>query len=74
MYGVLIPKTYEQALECDKKNGNTKWQDCTKLEMDQVDEYTTFLNKGPNWNPEVGYKRIRVHLVYACKHDGRHKA
>ena len=70
MYGVLVPKTYEQAMEFDQRNGNTKWRDCTDLEMNQVDEYDTFENKGPDWKAGPEYKKITVHLVYAVKHDG----
>ena len=42
MFGFEVPKNYEEALRLDKKNGNTKWQDCTKLELDQLNEYKSF--------------------------------
>ena len=74
MYGYLVPNTYEQGLQLDKENGNTKWQDCTELEMNMMGDYTVFGNKGREWTPEPGYKRINVHIIYAVKHDGRHKA
>jgi hypothetical protein len=76
MYGFQVPRDYEEAMEFDRRNGNTKWTDATDLEMKQLDDYTTFIDKGvfsTNRIP-VGFKRIRVHLVYAVKHDGRHKA
>ena len=57
----------------DKKNGNTKWQDAVKLEMQQMDEYQTFQDYGKGGEPPPGYKKIQVHLVFAVKHDGRHK-
>ena len=74
MYGFQVPRNYQQALELDKANGNTKWQDCTLLELGQIDEYKTFIDKGIGYRPGPDYKRINVHLVYAVKHDGRHKA
>jgi hypothetical protein len=74
MYGFLVPRNYAQAIELDKENGNTKWQDCTDLELNQIDEYQTFIDKGKGYKPGPEYKRINVHLVYAVKHDGRHKA
>jgi hypothetical protein len=74
MYGYEVPKNYEHAVELDKRNGNTKWQDCTKLEMDQLHEYSVFKDHGYKASAPDGYKKIRVHLVYAVKHDGRHKA
>ena len=48
----------------------------TSLEMIQLDEYETFLDKGVYNHLKIphGFKFIRVHLVFACKHNGRHKA
>ncbi|KAG7344871.1 reverse transcriptase RNA-dependent DNA polymerase [Nitzschia inconspicua] len=74
MYGIEIPRDYQHALELDQKNGNTLWQDCTALELSQMKEYRTFKDIGKGKAPPPGYKKIRVHLVYACKHDGRRKA
>ena len=51
--------------------------------MDQINEYKVFqgqekakispksrkVSNGPD-----GYQKIRVHLIFAVKHDGRHKA
>ena len=74
MYGFLVPKNYQQAMDFDKANGNTKWKDSVDLELKQQDDYDTFDDKGPNWKPDPGYKKITVHLVFAVKHDGRHKA
>ena len=74
MFGFLVPRNHNQAVEIDEKNGNTKWQDAEKLELSQLAEYNTFEDKGKNGNVPQGYKRIRVHFVYAVKHDGRHKA
>jgi hypothetical protein len=68
--------TYEQAKRIDAKNGNTLWGDATLLELNQIDECTTFIDKGchSKATPPAGYKRIRVHIAYNVKHDGRHKA
>ena len=74
-YGFEIPKDYEHAKFLDRRNGNTKWQDATKLEFDQLDDYHTFEDLGHSKSaaPPLGYKKIRVHLVFDVKHDGRHK-
>src|SRR6056300_1655760 len=74
MYGFEIPKDYNDGLRLDKLHGNTKWQDCTKLEMDQLAEYKVFVDIGKGTPIPKGYQKIRVHLVFACKQDGRHKA
>jgi hypothetical protein len=74
MYGIEIPNDYNAAIKLDQQNGNTLWQDCTTLEMEQLAEYKAFSDIGKGTPPPLGYKKIRVHLVYACKHDGRRKA
>ena len=74
MFGFEVPRNYNHALELDKKNGNTRWQDCTKVEMEQLYEYSTFQDYGIDGKIPPGYKKIRTHLVFAVKHDGRHKA
>jgi hypothetical protein len=40
--------------------------------MTQLDDYSTFIDAGEE--VPKGYKKIRVHLVYDVKHDGRRKA
>ncbi|CAJ1953823.1 unnamed protein product [Cylindrotheca closterium] len=74
MYGFEILKDYKDALRLDKLHGNTKWQDATKVEMDQLAKYKVFIDLGRGTPIPKGYQKIRVHLVYACKHDDRHKA
>ena len=60
----------------DLRNGNTRWRDATDLEMSQLAEHDTFKDMGhkDTASPPAGYKKICAHLVYDCKHDGRHKA
>ena len=42
--------------------------------MSVMDEYEVFDDLGKDGRPPEGYKKIRVHIVYDIKHDGRHKA
>ena len=35
-FGIEVPTSVQQALEFDKKNGNTLWADAIKREMDNV--------------------------------------
>jgi hypothetical protein len=75
-YGYEIPRNFDHAMMLDSKNQNTQWKDAVDLEFSQINEYHTFLDKG-NQSKSVaptGYKKIRVHLVFYVKHDGRHKA
>lgn len=73
--GYKVPRNgnYAHAKELDQKNGNMKWQDAVGLKREQVQEYSTFLDKGKGVNPPKGYKKITVHIVFDVKHDGRHK-
>ena len=73
-YGFLVPRNHDQAVELDERNGNTKWQDAEKLELNQLQDYDTFIDEGKGAKIPPGYKRIRCHFVYDVKHDGRHKA
>ena len=73
-YGYEIPRDYTHAIQLDQRNGNTKWADATKLEMDLMKKYHVFKDQGKDTAIPTGYKRIRVHLIYDVKHDGRHRA
>ena len=66
----------------DEQNGNSKWYYATKLEMDQINKYRVFQDHGKAQfdpksrkvsNARNGYQKIRVHLIFAVKHDGRDK-
>jgi hypothetical protein len=74
MYGVEVPRNYDDCIRLDKLHGNDKWQRATKMEIDQLHENDTFHDKGVGTAPGEGFKKIIVHLVHAVKHDGRHKA
>ena len=73
-YGYEVPRNYKHAMELDQRNGNTKWADATRLEMELMHSYKVFEDKGLNAPIPEGYKRIKVHLIYDVKHDGRHRA
>ena len=74
MYGILVPRNYNQALEIDHSNGNRLWQEATDLELAQIDDYKASIDKGKGHKPGPEYKKITVHLVFAAKHCGRRKA
>ena len=74
VFGVLVPRNMQQALEIDAANGDTKWADAVAVEMSMIHSYNTFTDKGKGYKPSQDYKKIRVHIVFACEHDGRRKA
>ena len=79
-HGFQVPKDYNDAMRLDKENGNTHWQDAMDLELTQIHEYKVFKDTGKAkfHNGKVvtpdGFQKIRVHFVYAVKHDSRFKA
>ena len=42
MFSIEIPRNVKHALELDKANGNTLWQDSIALELKGINEYHTF--------------------------------
>ena len=60
MFGFQIPRNYAEALKLDEHNGNTRWQDCTKLELHQLQEYKFFRDQGKDGKIPQGYKKIRT--------------
>ena len=73
-FGFQVPRTPAEAIELNKANGNTKWQDAMQLEIDSLMDYETFEDLGENAKKPEGYLMIRLHWVFAVKHDGQHKA
>ena len=71
-----------EAMQFDPENKNSKWYDAIKREMEYMLEYKVFrkwdkaiLDKHKKvMNLPKGYHRIKVHLVFAVKFEGRHEA
>ena len=73
-FGYLVPKTVKDAMRFDEVNKDGKWKKAIRDELDQINEYKTFINLGKDKPAPPGFKRIRVHFVFDVKHDARHKA
>ena len=54
----------------DQANGNTKWADAEKLEVEEMQTFPTFVSKGKGAPVPKGYQLIRPHVAHAVKHDG----
>jgi hypothetical protein len=68
-----VPKTVKEALELDKKNGNTLWADAIAKEMKDVRVAFKIL---PDWqSAPIGYQKIPCHMIFDVKmEDFRRKA
>ena len=75
-HGFQVLKDYNDAIRLDKENCYTHWQDAIDLVLTQIHEYKD-TGKAQFHNGKVvtpdGFQKIRVHFVYAVKHDGRFK-
>ena len=63
-----------------KENHNSEWYNAIKLEMESMESYKVFKSGIMQFlmkkviNAQKGYHKIKVHLAFAVKFDGRHKA
>jgi hypothetical protein len=73
---MAIILNYSETTRLDECNGNTKWQKAIDLELQQINEYDTFVDCGHHSSATIlpEYKKIRVHIVLEVKHDRCHKA
>ena len=83
MFDYLIPRSYKEALEFDKKNNNTKWAYASREEMESMKEWEVFTTcQRAKWdsnhktilNAPLNHQNIRVNFIFAVKYNGRHKA
>ena len=75
-FGIKLSKTVKEALLIDKENGNTFWTDAIKLEMTNVRPAFRKWEDGDlqdalGGKKLVGYQRIRCHLIFDIKMDGK---
>jgi len=68
-----VPKTVKEALELDKKNGNTLWADTIVKEMKDV--RVAFKILVDRQSAPIGYQKIPCHMIFNVKmEDFRRKA
>ena len=64
-FGIEVPSTVAEAIQIDRKNGNTLWQDAIKTEMDTVSIAFRVLDDDEEIPP--GYQQISCHLICTVK-------
>jgi hypothetical protein len=68
-----VPKTVKEALDLDRKNGNTLWADAIAKEMKEVCIAFNILPDGHS--APIGYQKIPCHMIFDVKmEDFRQKA
>jgi hypothetical protein len=71
-YGIELPSSVENAIEIDRKNGNTLWQDALAKEMGNI--CIAFKILGPNAKAPLGWHKALGHIVFDVKMDFTWKA
>jgi hypothetical protein len=72
-FGIEVPKTVKEALDLDRKNGNTLWADAIAKEMKEVCITFNILPNGHS--APIGYQKIPCHMIFDVKmEDFREKA
>ena len=66
-YGIRIPRTIEEAIQIDRENGNTLWQDAIKKEMKNIMIAFEEHHGNPNELAFQGYQEITGHIIFDVK-------
>ena len=76
-FGIRIPRNVREALLFDKMNGDSKWAEAIKKEMDALARLHCFKFMPPNHklNKSDGWQFAPLHMIFEIKQqDLRHKA
>jgi hypothetical protein len=73
-FGVDVPRTVDEALALDKKNGDNKWAEAIQKEMQGLYDHETFKFLEPNVSAPKGYQYAPLRMIFDVKPDGRCKA
>lgn len=77
-FGIELPKTVEEALKIDERNGNHLWRDAIEKEMARVRRaFEPHENVSPEdvrkgkYQPLLGFQEMKCHMVFDIKMDGK---
>ena len=71
-FGIEVPTSLEHARELNRKNGNTKWYEAWKKEMENVSIAFEFKHHG--YKPSSDWIETSGHLIWDVKMDFTRKA
>jgi hypothetical protein len=71
--GEMVPQNTRHAINIDRTDGNTAWQDAIDTELKQINEYKTFRQPNPG-EALTNFQRIPHHLVFDVMFDLQKKA
>ena len=71
--GIEVTTTVAEAIEIDKKNGDTHWADCIASDMNNVKFAFDVLPDGQN--TPIGHRFVKCHMIFDVKiEDFRRKS
>ena len=62
-YGVKIPRDVKEALEFDKENGNNKWAEEMKLEIQSLNNLECFEFQHKNYSPAKDLQKTTFMMI-----------
>ena len=77
LFSFIIPNTIAEALQFDRENGNDKWKQATKKEMDNLERLEVFKYHPSNeeFSKDEGWQKAPLRMIFDIKNkDQRHKA
>ena len=68
-FGIKIPNTIAEALRCDKEDGNTKWYNAIKKEMDNLNRLKVFKYHASDkeFPKEEGWQKAPLRMIFDIK-------
>ena len=68
-----IPRNVKEALKSDKENGNKKWAEAMKLEIQSLNHLECFELQPKDYSPAKEYQKTMISMIMSVKQDLRHK-
>jgi hypothetical protein len=65
IFGIEVPKSWDECVRLDKENDNTLWQDAVRKEMNNVQIAFKILNGEESAPPT--HQEIRCHMIFDVK-------
>ena len=68
-----IPRNVKEAFDFDKENGNNKWAEAMKLEIQSLNDLECFEFQPKDYSHTKEYQKTTIMMIMNVKQDLRHK-
>ena len=75
-YGVKVPRSHAEAMKFEENWSDKRWTAAVRKEFDEIYNFDSFKSLGLASETRIpqGFTKIKCHLVFDVKEDGRLKA